>query len=108
MTFDELIDRVSTLAKTSIEKNHRALDEIAYGLLRYGTLSEANLCHLAGDLARRWESGDVYDAPAPTSVPPHRTLGPRAHNSRRGHETREMIPGLRYSDAAPMTVRERR
>ncbi len=41
------------------------------------------------------------------AIPPRRAVPPRGGRGLHGYESREMIPGLRYSDAVGMTVRGR-
>ncbi len=102
-SMDELIVQCSAPAKRAIQHNGPALEEITYALLRYETLSEKDLRYLAGDLARRWESNAERATP-PIDVS-HRSSPPRGDRGHRRYETRDLIPGLRYSDSAEMKGR---
>jgi hypothetical protein len=97
----ELIGQTSPRAKGAVQRHGPALEAVTYGLLRYGKLSESDLRYLAGNVARRWETIRKEDDAEPAS-PPRRSSQPRP-----SPRSREVIPGLRYGDTAPIITRGR-
>lgn len=69
----ETRDRYAEQARDIIDEHRSTLDQVMYALLRYKTLTGADLRAIAGPLATRWEAHKPKPAPA-RSIPPLRPM----------------------------------
>lgn len=105
-TRDEWERECIGIAKRHLEANARALEVITLGLLEWATVTEDDLRTMAPHIATTWET---YDVPTPTWTPPSAPRSTPAQTNRPGPRrttTRDLIPGLRYSEPVALTIHD--
>lgn len=104
--YDGYLDKIRKSVDEILQEHRVVMDGLASALLIKPRLSEADIRAVAGrNLADRWQTRS--DARVSTST--LRSSAPAASPGRRpssrgtGRTMRDVVPGLRYSDIAPMT-----